>query len=402
MSVTVRYLLSQTSRPLGVAMLVGLMVMLAERLVRLLDVTLGKKNSFSLVFEMLGYLVPHYLGAALPAAFFIGLLFGINRLSKESEIDAFLAAGIGLHQLARPLLILSVVFMGIAFVLVGYVQPHTRYAYRTVLNSVKNVEIFYLAEEGVFMRAGKRTFILEKLSRRDGEFEHIFLYHNKGRRGSETVTAHRGSLIELPGRSRPVLRLEGGHRLEINARVNPLSKTALPRQTASEFQRVDTPLGADGPVRFRTRGQDERELTLPELLRRQDNPPQRANKHEMAAELHRRIIQILGIFFLPLLAVPFAVGRRRGQRPYRFGAALLILIVFHEIFEQGALAVGSQGLSPYLMLWAPFLVFAIFTSWQFYRVCFSIKPGGFEPLIEKLSEFAEWIGRKVAKVRSAR
>ena len=45
-------------------------MLLAERLVRLLDTTLGKKNSFGVVFELLAYLVPHYLGTAIPAAFF--------------------------------------------------------------------------------------------------------------------------------------------------------------------------------------------------------------------------------------------------------------------------------------------------------------------------------------------
>ena len=96
------YVLRTIIRPLASAIAIGLLVLLADRLVRLLDITLGKKNSFGIVFEMLAYLVPHYLGLALPAALFLGLLFGFNALSKNSELDAFMATGIGLHQLARP------------------------------------------------------------------------------------------------------------------------------------------------------------------------------------------------------------------------------------------------------------------------------------------------------------
>ena len=107
MQITSRYILSRTTKPLIGAMTIGLLVLLAERMVRLLDVTLGKKNSFSLVFEMLAYLVPHYLGLAIPAAFFLGLLFGFNKLSKDSEVDAFMASGIGLHQLTNPALTLG-------------------------------------------------------------------------------------------------------------------------------------------------------------------------------------------------------------------------------------------------------------------------------------------------------
>ena len=90
-----RYVLRQVAKPLATAMAIGLLMLLAERLVRLLDTTLGKKNSFGVVFELLAYLVPHYLGTAIPAALFLGLLFGFNKLSKDSEIDAMMATGNG-------------------------------------------------------------------------------------------------------------------------------------------------------------------------------------------------------------------------------------------------------------------------------------------------------------------
>ncbi|WP_395662947.1 LptF/LptG family permease, partial [Aestuariivirga sp.] len=60
-----RHVLKQVSLPLAGALVIGLLMLLADRMVRLLDATLGKKNSFTAVFEMLAYLVPHYLGTAL-------------------------------------------------------------------------------------------------------------------------------------------------------------------------------------------------------------------------------------------------------------------------------------------------------------------------------------------------
>ena len=66
-------------------MAIGLLVLLAERMVRLLDATLGKKNSFAVVFELLAYLVPHYLGLAVPAALFLGLLFGFNSFPRTAR-----------------------------------------------------------------------------------------------------------------------------------------------------------------------------------------------------------------------------------------------------------------------------------------------------------------------------
>lgn len=402
MPITTRYILKQTLRPLSGALAIGLMVLLAERMVRLLDVTLGKRNSFSLVFEMLAYLVPHYLGLAIPAAFFLGLLFGFSKLSSESEVDAFMASGIGLHQLTRPVLALAVVFAMFAALIISHVQPQTRYAYRALLHTVRNVEIFYLAEEGVFMRAGTRTFILDKLSRSSSEFEHIFLFEDKGKLGSETITASRGALIELEGEPRPVLRLESGHRLDIKGWPEFDSTAPLPQPTVGEFSLVDTPLGTVSDTLFRSRGTDQRELTLPELFERRDNPPEGVSGAAMTAEIHRRLIGIVTILILPLLAIPFSISRRRGQKPYRFGIALIIVIAYHEIVEQGALMVRYGAVSPYVGLWMPFFILLAFSLWRYYRTCFTLRPDGFEPVFDRLSEAVSWaVRRLLGKPRTA-
>ena len=179
----------QVSLPLAGALIIGLLMLLADRMVRLLDTTLGKKNSFSVVFEMLAYLVPHYLGTALPAALFLGLLLGFGKMSANSETDAFMATGVGLNRMARPVILMGVAISLLSLVIMGWLQPYARYAYRSVVFDVQNVEVFYLAEEGVFMQAGDRTFIIDKLNRSANSFDHVFIYENKGDKGSDTVTA---------------------------------------------------------------------------------------------------------------------------------------------------------------------------------------------------------------------
>ena len=73
---------------------------------------------------------------------------------------------------------------------------------------------------------------------------------------------------------------------------------------------------------------------------------------------------------LPILAVPFALGRRRGQRPYRFAAALIILVAYNEIVEQGARAVRYQDASPIIGIWLPFSVLAVFALLEVLQVLF--------------------------------
>ena len=103
-----------------------------------------------------------------------------------------MAAGVGLHRIARPVFMLAVLFSIVSLVTYGWIQPLTRYAYRSVLFDVKNVDAFYLAEEGVFMQSGSRTFILDKLNRDTNTFEHVFLFDYRGPNGAETMTAANG------------------------------------------------------------------------------------------------------------------------------------------------------------------------------------------------------------------
>ena len=391
-----RYVLRQLAKPLGMSITIGLLVLLAERMVRLLDTTLGKKNSFGVVFEMLAYLVPHYLSLALPAALFLGLLYSFNKLSRDSEIDAFLASGIGLHRLAQPVAILSLILAGCSFLIVGWLQPHARYAYRAVVFDVQNVDVFYLAEEGIFMEAGTRTFILDKLDRSAGSFEHIFLFDNRGAGGTDTVTAVNGRLIESPGTPVPVLRLESGHRLQIDRMPTLAADQSPPGSTVSTFDVADTPLGQVSDKVFRPRGEDERELTLPELIAKQGNPPKGTTQNQMRSELHKRLIVMLTLPMLPFLAVPFALGRRRNQRTYRFGIALVLLVILNEIIEQGAIATKANGTSPWLTMWLPFLGFTAFAAWRFWATAFTLSTDRLDGVIDRFANVVKRFFRRIA------
>ena len=388
-SIIDRYVLSQVTKPLLAAMGIGLLVLLSERLVRLLDITMGKQNSFGFVFEALAYLIPHYLGLALPAAMFLGLLFGFNKLSKDSEIDAFLASGTGHHRLIRPVVMLAILIAMLSLFIFGWLQPHARYAYRSVLFTVKNIDVFYLAEEGVFMQAGTRTFILDKLSRGDNTFERIFLFDFRGRDGARAVTAVDGSLLKVPGVPRPVLRLKDGHELRLSHWPDPAGKADIPPAVVSQFDKLDTPVGKISAKAFPPRGTKPRELTLFELYQELKHPARAIPPSQLRASLHKRLVSVATILILPFLALPFAMGRRRGQRAYRFGVALLILVAFHEIIEAGAVSVKEKDASPLLAIWLPFGILAVFSLWRFWQVSFRLSRDRLEPAIDWTKNLVE-------------
>lgn len=378
-----RYILRQIAVPLMASLVIGLLMLLAERLIHIMEITLGKKSSFGVVFELMAYLMPHYLGIAVPASLSLGLIFAFNKLSKSSEIDAMLATGTGLHRLVRPVILLSIGFCLASIVIFGWLQPLTRYASRSVMNDVASIDAFYLAEEGVFMQSGTRTFILDKLDRQNNSFKKIFIFDNKKSGGVETLTATDGALVAVPGHARPILHLVDGHRLSHD--TWPTNTTATTAGTA-EFAVSDTPLGGVAKKLFRPRGDDEREMTITEIYARMDTPPAGSTVSAMRAEFHRRMVNILSMLVLPFIAIPFAVGRARSPSAYRIAAALILLVVFHEIVEQGAVVAKAGKLSPWLTTWSPLALLTMFAFWNFYRAAFHIRGEGFDTMLTPVHE----------------
>jgi len=382
--------------PLLTALGAGLSVLCAERIVQVLDITLGNRNSFGVVLELLAYWMPHYIGLAAPVALYLGLLFGFNKMSKDSELDAFLAAGVGLGRLTRPVCMISVVLAVNAALMFGWIQPYSLYAYRATVYALANVDVFYLAEEGVFMQTGKRTFILDKLERRDNSFEHIFMYDDNGNGGSETITALNGRLVDNPANSRPLLRLDDGHRMELKTKNSTAATTALEPPVVGDFKSADVAIGDLSERLFRPRGRNERELTLTELyseLQRDDLTDQR--KWRLESQFHIRLAMVAFVLILPFLALPFAIGSRRVNRAYRFAVALALLVAAHEVLQQGHLITRVSGTSVWLTIWMPFSMFAGFAFWRFYASCYTLPRPWLEPLLEDVADAVKALWRKI-------
>ncbi len=367
-----RYVLRLVLTPLAATLIISLTLLLAERMLGFLDLTLGKKNSFTSVFKMLAYLAPNYLGLAVPIAIYLGVLFGFNRLSKSREIDAMQASGINLPRLFRPVMFLVVVLMLSSLVAVGWLQPYGRYSYRSVVYTLTNVDAFELAQEGIFMKSGTRTFIVDHLDQSNNSFQNLFVFDNRGENGSETLTASTGILIPASDTIGPVLRMQASNRLRLNQRPKPDSADALTLPLLVQSGSVDLPLDSVAGDAFRPRGADERELSIWELFWLQDNPPANTEKTHMISELHNRIMKILSIPLLAILALPFSLVRARRADAYRIGLAIAVLISTIAIIEQTSVAAGISGLSPWLIMWPPFIAISIFALWRFWNVSYRL------------------------------
>ena len=78
-------------------------------------------------------------------------------------------------------------------------------------------------------------------------------------------------------------------------------------------------------------------------------------------------MRILSLPVLPLMAIPLAIGRVRGQRSYGLVVGLAVLIAFHQVLQLGEALADNNKIPVWLGLWVPFALFALGSAILFVR-----------------------------------
>lgn len=389
-----RYALRQSAGPLIACLVVTLAALLLERALRLFDLLSGSSARFGYVFELTANLLPHYLGLALPAAFFVSLFVVVARMSDGSEIDAWLASGVGLSRLIRPFLALGILLTVISVAVFGYLQPYSRYGYRAVMHAAVNAgwngrlqaQTFIEPSDKLLMTADEADLAGRKLGR-------LFIRQTRDDGLEDITTAASAELRPSEDGKRVELNLVGGQRLR---------ETSPGVFDVTRFDRgvIDAPLEGAAAL-LRARGGDERELTLGELWEGVRDGHPGITKATMAAEFNARLARALSLPFLPLLAVPLALSAKRSGRAPGLVVAGVTLLAFHHGVQFVQSLAGAGRLSP-LMVWLPYLIFVALCLWSFHGC--RARPGQtpMTPVIEAISDVILWARNLVKPKREAR
>jgi lipopolysaccharide export system permease protein len=332
---------------------VGLAVLLLERVLRLFGLVANPNKAFSFVGQMLVLLTPHYLSIALPAAFFFGVLLTFLRLRQDNELVVFSSVGQGLHRLIAPAMALAVIMTATAILILGYLSPHARYAYRALKNSVAEASLNAAVREGTFIQADGLTFFAEgSVAAADAlQLSKVFVFEEADDGASIVTTGTQGLLGQTSADAGTILKLKDGVRAELPAGEGDA--------TTLTFSDLSWPVATEEVAAYRPRGGDQRELTLPELWRAQPSADDRPRPEEIAAELNSRLVIIASVPLLPLLAASLAlVAAPRSERRSALFIGLAILIVYYETLSFGEALVKNGMLPPEIALWLPFLCLA--------------------------------------------
>lgn len=363
-----RYLARLIAVPLVASLVLAAMLLLLDKMLRLFDFVVTQGGPVSVVWQMLANLIPEYLSLGIPIGLLIGILLAFRRLALSSELDTLHAVGLSYGRLLRVPYLYAIALMIINLGIVGFIQPHARYAYEGLGFELRSGALGASIEVGEFNPLGKRMTL--RVDRSDDEGRHlhgVFVRAETSDGRTLAATADLGTFLATDDPDTILLRLSKG-RL-----IHDAPDYRVPRVLS--FDSHDLPIDLPAMETFRSRGDGNDELTIPELVRVGTAPDVSERQRDTSrANFHFRIVEVVMMLLLPLLAVALAVPPKRSTSGLGIFIGIVMVVTYHKV-NQYAEQMGAQGrIDPALALWTPFVLFAALIIWMYWTLAH--KPGG--------------------------
>ncbi len=378
-----RYMARLIAVPLLASLTIAAMLLVLDRMQRLFVFVATEGGPVSVVWRMLANLLPEYLGLGIPIGLMLGILLAFRRLALSSELDILRAVGLSYTTLLKVPYMYAVVLAALNLAIVGFIQPHSKYAYERLRFELRSGALGASIKVGEFTNLGNAfTIRIEQSAEEGRRLSGIFARMQSKTGQSLAVTAARGQFLATDDPDTIILRLSDG--------VLVHNSPTFEEPRILSFTSHDLPIDLPKIEQFRTRGDGDVELSLPELFQagigRTTSPLGRA---QAWANFNFRVVEVAMMFLLPLAAIAFAIPPKRSTSALGVFLSIVFIVTYHKI-NQYAQSVGVLGkIDPFLALWGPFVVFALIIWWMYYQTAYV--PGG-QPIGALERQFARISG----------
>jgi len=378
-----RYMARLIAVPLLASLMIAAMLLVLDRMQRLFVFVATEGGPVSVVWRMLANLLPEYLGLGIPIGLMLGVLLAFRRLALSSELDILRAVGLSYTRLLKVPYMFAFALALLNLAIVGFVQPHSKYAYERLRFELRSGALGASIKVGEFTTLGNSfTIRIEQSADEGRKLTGIFARMQSRAGQSLAVTASRGQFLATDDPDTIILRLSDG------VLVHDAPNFSQPRILS--FTSHDLPIDLPKIEQFRTRGEGDVELSLPELFKAgisKTNPP--LARAKAWSNFNFRVVEVAMMLLLPLAAVAFAIPPKRSTSALGVFLSIVFIVTYHKI-NQYAQSVGELGLvDPFLALWGPFFLVAGLIAWMYYQTAYV--PGG-QPIGALERQFAKLLG----------
>ncbi|NPV03402.1 MAG: LPS export ABC transporter permease LptF [Syntrophaceae bacterium] len=352
-SILNRYIFREVLYPFLMTLFVFTFVLIMGRILSLVDLMINKGVNFSDILKLILYLMPALMLFTIPLALIIAILIGIGRLSRDNEFTVLKACGLSLHQIAAPVLAISLIAFGLSALTSFFLIPLGNLEAKNLLFSIVKQKASVGIKEKVFNDDFRGIVIFaDRIPAHGDVMEGVLLYDDRTAEEPSTIIAARGRLVSNPQSLTVTLRLEDGSIHTVDPQFRNYKKV--------DFSTYDVRLDFKGSAADERRVKFSRldEMTLWDLRRGIDAPePQGPTRREMLIEFNQRLATPFSCLIFALLGIPLGIQSSRSGKMRGFTIGLSLVMVYYVLLLYGK-ALGETGKVPAVIgVWAPNVLF---------------------------------------------
>ena len=218
-----------------------LFILLMQNVWKYVDDLIGKGLEWTVIAEIIFYILPTLIPLALPLAILLSSLMCFGKLGETYELTALKSSGISLYKIMRPLFLVVCIISVAVFFFSNHVIPYSSMKYKTLLYDIMNKKLALNIREGVFFNDIEGYSI--KVARKDADgskLEDIVIYDHSDKMGNtKVIRAESGRMYTSENERFLYLELFNGNSYEEVDPKNPKKRIDKPFARSSfEQQKI--------------------------------------------------------------------------------------------------------------------------------------------------------------------
>ena len=283
MTIISRYLLGETLRTVFAVLFVLLLILFGGLFAKMLGQVAAGKIAATVLLPLVFVVGIKSFPVLLTVSLYIGVLVTLGRFYKDNEMTALRAAGAGYSQIAKPILLISLLVAAVTAWLAFWIQPRAQQLQDDLrAEAVQNVDIAGITP-GKFIQISSMGSVVFAESIKDDALVNVYMFSDSG--DSIRVVAADSALQLTPEVELNVLELQSGSVFEVSKSDSHISLI--------DFQKQGFQLPLEERASGRTRLSSKPTM---ELLG--------VNGIKERAELQWRFSYAISVLLLDILALP--------------------------------------------------------------------------------------------------
>jgi lipopolysaccharide export system permease protein len=346
-----RFIIKEMLAPFMLSTSLLLFVFMMTSMLQLTNLVVNYRVDLLTVARMMLYLIPSFMEFIIPLSSMVAVLLTFLKMSKDNEIVALKAGGVGLYHLMPPVL----VFCLIAFFLTAFMSifglPWGKNAVRELMLNLSTSSYSAVLKERTFNDSFKGMMVyVNKTDPKTKTLIDVFIEDRNNRGTVITVTAPRGQMIDSQENDTFHLRLYDGFINQVQLKNNASHGIRFETYNVRlSLSRAKSAASATMKKKDQMSYTELRNYTI--TAEKKDE-----RYYSILLELHKKFSLPFACIALGILAVPLGIQVKSTKRYYGIGLAFLFFLLYYLMLSAGKVF-GEAGIyPPVLGMWMPNII----------------------------------------------